>query len=144
MKMRRYQTLQILNAMHTNIISRILWPTLFTFLLICQVGGNVVVVVSMHSTIPKSLVIWLLMVLPSFILYEKSAIQSAAEMYEKSLEFIRLLQSKKEESKEFRKSAKTLRPLVVHVGSYYFMKMSTFTTYFQTIVDNTIAILLAL
>lgn len=50
---------------------------------------------------------------------------------------------RKDKSKIVRVIGRSLRPLKIDVGKNYFIKMSTFTTFMTTVVDNTVNVLLS-
>jgi len=61
-------------------------------------------------------------------------------MYELSCEFKKGL--KQVNNKLVQRHSKSLRPLRVEVGSCYYIKMSTFTTFMKSLVDYTANVLL--
>ncbi|OXA39665.1 hypothetical protein Fcan01_25521 [Folsomia candida] len=109
-------------------------------ILICHVTINVMLI-SMHDSIPRGLLGMLLITLVMFLLFERNCIKACAKMYEESKKFKRIIAASGHLRQ--RKVARSLRPLKVFVGSYYYFKMSTFMTYVNTVVDYTIDFLIA-
>lgn len=75
--------------------------------------------------------------------FEKYSINANAEMYQVSNTFIRQLGGGSG-GLLAKVTARSLRPLKVHVGRFYFFKKSTFTTYLATVVDYTMNVLIAM
>ncbi|OXA64301.1 hypothetical protein Fcan01_00580 [Folsomia candida] len=136
-----YQGLEILNNVASVCYSRVLWPAGQNTILICHVTINVILI-SMHDAIPLGLLGMLITTLVMLLLFERNCIKACAEMYEESRKFKRLIAARGHLRQ--RKVARSLRPLKVFVGSYYYFKMSTFMTYVNTVVDYTIDFLIAI
>lgn len=75
-----------------------------------------------------------------FSFFEGDCLKAAADIYEISREFGESI--RKDKSKLVRTVGRSLRPLKIEVGKSYFFKMSTYTTFIQTVVDNTVNVLL--
>lgn len=76
-------------------------------------------------------------------MFAKICIHGSCEVYEESRNLLVTLRSDELSPRRI-KVIRSMKPLVINVGSFYFIKVSTFTTYSLTVVDNTINVVLGM
>lgn len=134
-----YRTLRVLNCVHNEACSTILWPSTQYFLSIVHVLINVLIIKFFFIIPPE---IRAIMVLSSmaFTFFEQNCLKAAADVYEISRMYGENI--RRDKSKLTRQIGRALRPLRLDVGSSYYFKMSTFTTFIRTVVENTVSVIL--
>lgn len=101
-----------------------------------------VMIVSMHGKINYNMLLIIIIGTVLITLGENCMIRGNAEVYESRI----FLEScrKWDNNLERKKILKSLKPLTVKVGPFYFMKLSTFTEFMQIVVENTISVILTM
>lgn len=138
---RSYQGLQILNAYNLEILSKYMWPSAQNIILLCHVCINVILVLT-HKSLPWGIFGMMLAGFIMISLFEHNCIKKNAQLYEESKRLIEIVSITK--NCRQMKVAKSLQPLKVYMGSFYFFKMRTFMTYLATVVDYTITVLVTI
>ncbi|OXA49850.1 hypothetical protein Fcan01_15557 [Folsomia candida] len=136
-----FSSLKILNIFLNEIAAPVLWPTFENALLAIQVIVHVTIIRFLDNVQP-SFILTVEIVLVMAMILQGKCMKSGAKMLVISSQFkknVRRFGNKFE-----KKVAKSLHPLRVEVGSFYYFKTSTFTTFLQTHVDTTINWLLTL
>ncbi|XP_035709720.1 uncharacterized protein LOC118436225 [Folsomia candida] len=136
-----FSSLKILNIFNNEMAAGILWPTFQNTLLALQVPSHVTLIRFLPNVQP-SFVLMVETALGLTMIFQGRCITSGARMFSISNQF-------KKDVTQFgsrfeKKVAKSLNSLRVEVGSFYFFKMSTFTTFVQTNLDTTISLLLTI
>lgn len=133
-----YRTLQVLDVIHNACCADCWWPLTQNMYLYLHVMINVVLVKS-HSLIPTSYLLMLVLACVMLTAFEKNCIQSASQLYEFSFE---IRQNMMNSGKWKRMVGRSFKSVQAKVAWYYYLKTSTFTTYMQTLVDQTINVVL--
>lgn len=123
-------------------MSVLVWPVLQNLIMVSHIVINVLLV-SMHTSLSYNMLGSLLGLWLMFMAFEKIGIQASAQVHEGSRNFLATCK-RDEYNLRRRKVIKSLKPLAIWVGSCYFIKPSTFTTYLGTVVENTISVILAM
>lgn len=134
-----YRTLRVLNCVHNEACSILIWPSTQLFLCIVHVLVNVTLV-KFFSQLPPEIRFILLLSTVGFGIFEGSCLKAAADVYEISSKYGENI--RRDKSKLTRLIGRALKPLRLEVSSSYYFKMSTYTTYILTVVDNTVNVLL--
>lgn len=141
-RLSKYRSLQILNIINNECLSRFAWPACHSALAVCHIVVNVMLI-SFHRLLPYNMLAMLSALSGIILLFEKLCIQASAQVYEESSNFLEASKENEVNSGR-RKIIKSFRPLVVRVGDFYFITVSTFTTFLVSVVDNSISVILAM
>lgn len=139
-KINLYRTLQVLNAVHNECCSTLMWPTAQYLLMIIHVILNVLMI-KLYSVLPISLAIVLLIGSVEMCWFEKGCFKAAADIYNYSHEFKSSIVGRRRTVT--RAVGRSLRCLRVEVGPQYFIKVSTVTRYWLSVYEYTINVILA-
>jgi len=133
-----YRSLQVLDGIHNACCADFLWPLTQNMYMYLHVLINVVLI-KYNSKISSSYLIMLILASMILTAFEKICFQSAADLHEFSKELREKTMNCRRKSRLIGRSFRCLR---AQVGSFYFLQTSTFTTYMQSLVDQTINIIL--
>jgi hypothetical protein len=136
-----YKKLEVLNCLHTEACSEILWPTTQYLLATVHILTNVLTI-KCFNILPLMIRSVLILSAFAFIFFESSCLKSSADIFEISQKYKDTLS--RDISKKNRLIGKSLRCLRIQVGHSYYFKFSTYTTFLRTIVEHTINVLLAI
>ncbi|OXA49831.1 hypothetical protein Fcan01_15442 [Folsomia candida] len=140
-QLKLFSSLKILNILHNEVAAGVLWPAFENGLLVMQVVEHVLMIRFLDNVHPNSVLISQI-VLGLAMVSQGRCIKSGAKMVETSTKFKKTV--RRFGNKFEKKVAKSLHPLRVNVGSFYYFKKSTFTTFLQTHLDTTINWLLTI
>lgn len=127
-KFSKYRSLQILSILNNE------WPVGHNVIMILQIMCNALLI-SLRSKMSTNMLGSVIVSFLLFTVFEKVCTRASAQVYMKSLEIF-LENAGKMSIAQTEKYCKISETLAVYVGSYYFIKVSTFTTYISTVVEN--------
>ncbi|OXA43201.1 hypothetical protein Fcan01_22049 [Folsomia candida] len=134
-----YRTLAVLNGIHNEACSPVLWPitqhVLCTLHVICNV-----LIIKCFRLLPLPIRSILALSTFAFAFFEQSCLKAAADVYKISKRFRDRMG--RDAAKRNRIVGKSLRCLRIQVSDAYHFKISTFVTFTQSVVENTINVML--
>ncbi len=134
-----YRTLHVMNCVHNETCSKMLWPIAQDLLLAVHVLCNVLTV-KCFFVLPLPVRAILCLSSFAFTYFEGSCLKAAADIYEISKVFCETITFQR--NKRHRMVGRSLRCLRIQVSSAYFFKMTTFTTFIQSVIENTVNVML--
>jgi len=135
-----FRVLTIQNRLHNEFFRPFLWPIFQYALMVVHVFLNYVLIKSNAWKFPVEFSLMLLLLQPMVLFFEKNCFETAAKLYDLSLQF--QLELSQINNRYMQKVKNSLKPLRIEVGPCYFFKMCTFPTFVYTLVDYTISALL--